>query len=890
MESSAETGVNPTNHLVHITQITGAPASPSPSSQQEFSGAKAAVPNVSGGSTLPPGLREEMEREEAEEKSQEGQSEAVPMDGDAGEGPNAVNGTEEGGEQEGGYNTNDAERQERASEEAGEEDDDRMRDVGERDPRDQDQGVEGEVGMLSGPSSPGRHQESARWTPGHSGYPDEERDAYDRYDAGGEHSFSGGREEDEIDEEEEEIEDHEGEPEGEGVAVKREGEEGKEPGEEEGEVGDGKKDGEEKDGQAGKMKKAFSHLEYLRYRAEIATPVTVADLLLKDGPGLKEEATKFGVSEQEGEGETARTKEKEELIEEIVLAAYRGVGLTAALGQLELRGDRGTLRVKPGRAFSIGDVYIAGSQIRKFILQAGDKVLAEVRAPYARGERLFCVAQILAINGKPTEVYESEERPERLKAREEEREKEHESRTEHIVREKKDTAKREAVGLGLPPDAVPGMPFRSRTYITGIPPRFREKEGAGGINNAVSLPPPKVLRAGMGPNSSIPPEDDRDRRGGGAVTAGGVTLRPRDSVLADRGDRRGSGGGGAFPVPAEASWRDRDRDRNRERYLDGGDSSPAPLEREYSGGHAHSMAPPLLGRDMVDGVPPGGSGMPMSMGGAAVGGGGSSFNGRRWRDPALDREPQRGDYPDASRGLPREREKERDRGGEGRNSRERDPMGSAYAMHQERERERERDRDRDLEPDRADRNRRSRPTERGEYGEYGARERERTRDREREMDAARMSTRRGTGGPGRSPALPVQMMDRDRERGSSRERGRGAELHSHPSHQMHSAHHLSRDSHHMGSMQASPRVLNRDPRRERSPPVSPSRLHHYSAGGHGHGEEDLPRYDPDADERERLRFAHRMPTQVPMMSAPYDRDRDRERDRENEYLMRRHQY
>jgi transcription termination factor Rho len=96
-----------------------------------------------------------------------------------------------------------------------------------------------------------------------------------------------------------------------------------------------------------------------------------------------------------------RTLKKSELIWEILRARTHRDGLIFAQGLLDIVGDFGFLR-PADFARSREDVYVSGSQIRRFDLRPGDLVSGQARPP-REGERYFALLRVEAVNNLPPE-------------------------------------------------------------------------------------------------------------------------------------------------------------------------------------------------------------------------------------------------------------------------------------------------------------------------------------------------------------------------------------------------------------------------------------------------------------------------------------------------------
>jgi transcription termination factor Rho len=96
-----------------------------------------------------------------------------------------------------------------------------------------------------------------------------------------------------------------------------------------------------------------------------------------------------------------RTLNKSDLIWEILRARTHRDGLIFAQGLLDIVGDFGFLR-PADFAKSREDVYVSGSQIRRFDLRPGDLVTGQARPP-KEGERYFALLRVEGVNGLPPE-------------------------------------------------------------------------------------------------------------------------------------------------------------------------------------------------------------------------------------------------------------------------------------------------------------------------------------------------------------------------------------------------------------------------------------------------------------------------------------------------------
>ncbi len=92
-----------------------------------------------------------------------------------------------------------------------------------------------------------------------------------------------------------------------------------------------------------------------------------------------------------------RALNKPELIWEILRARTKRDGLIFAQGLLDVVGEFGFLRPSDF-ARSREDVYVSGSQIRRFDLRPGDLVSGQARPP-KEGERYFALLRVEAVNG-----------------------------------------------------------------------------------------------------------------------------------------------------------------------------------------------------------------------------------------------------------------------------------------------------------------------------------------------------------------------------------------------------------------------------------------------------------------------------------------------------------
>jgi transcription termination factor Rho len=96
-----------------------------------------------------------------------------------------------------------------------------------------------------------------------------------------------------------------------------------------------------------------------------------------------------------------RTLNKSDLIWEILRARTHRDGLIFAQGLLDIVGDFGFLRPADFTK-SREDVYVSGSQIRRFDLRPGDLVTGQARPP-KEGERYFALLRVEGVNGLPPE-------------------------------------------------------------------------------------------------------------------------------------------------------------------------------------------------------------------------------------------------------------------------------------------------------------------------------------------------------------------------------------------------------------------------------------------------------------------------------------------------------
>ena len=96
--------------------------------------------------------------------------------------------------------------------------------------------------------------------------------------------------------------------------------------------------------------------------------------------------------------ENYRALNKPELIWEILRARTKRDGLIFAQGLLDVVGEFGFLRPSDF-ARSREDVYVSGSQIRRFDLRPGDLVSGQARPP-KEGERYFALLRVEAVNGQ----------------------------------------------------------------------------------------------------------------------------------------------------------------------------------------------------------------------------------------------------------------------------------------------------------------------------------------------------------------------------------------------------------------------------------------------------------------------------------------------------------
>jgi transcription termination factor Rho len=99
--------------------------------------------------------------------------------------------------------------------------------------------------------------------------------------------------------------------------------------------------------------------------------------------------------------ENYRALKKSELIWEIMKVRTQRDGLIFAQGLLDIVGDFGFLR-PADYSRTRDDVYVSGSQIRRFDLRPGDLVSGQARPP-KEGERYFALLRVEAVNGLPPE-------------------------------------------------------------------------------------------------------------------------------------------------------------------------------------------------------------------------------------------------------------------------------------------------------------------------------------------------------------------------------------------------------------------------------------------------------------------------------------------------------
>jgi transcription termination factor Rho len=97
-----------------------------------------------------------------------------------------------------------------------------------------------------------------------------------------------------------------------------------------------------------------------------------------------------------------RALNKPDLIWEILRARTRRDGFIFAEGLLDVVGEFGFLRPSDF-ARSREDVYVSGSQIRRFDLRPGDLVSGQARPP-KEGERYFALLRVEAVNGQSPET------------------------------------------------------------------------------------------------------------------------------------------------------------------------------------------------------------------------------------------------------------------------------------------------------------------------------------------------------------------------------------------------------------------------------------------------------------------------------------------------------
>jgi transcription termination factor Rho len=99
--------------------------------------------------------------------------------------------------------------------------------------------------------------------------------------------------------------------------------------------------------------------------------------------------------------ENYRALKKSELIWEILKVRTQRDGLIFAQGLLDIVGDFGFLR-PADYSRTRDDVYVSGSQIRRFDLRPGDLVSGQARPP-KEGERYFALLRVEAVDGLPPE-------------------------------------------------------------------------------------------------------------------------------------------------------------------------------------------------------------------------------------------------------------------------------------------------------------------------------------------------------------------------------------------------------------------------------------------------------------------------------------------------------
>jgi transcription termination factor Rho len=105
--------------------------------------------------------------------------------------------------------------------------------------------------------------------------------------------------------------------------------------------------------------------------------------------------------------ENYRALKKSELIWEIMKVRTQRDGLLFSQGLLDIVGDFGFLR-PADFSRTRDDVYVSGSQIRRFDLRAGDFISGQARPP-KEGERYFALLRVEAVNGMPAD--KSADRP-----------------------------------------------------------------------------------------------------------------------------------------------------------------------------------------------------------------------------------------------------------------------------------------------------------------------------------------------------------------------------------------------------------------------------------------------------------------------------------------------
>ncbi len=126
--------------------------------------------------------------------------------------------------------------------------------------------------------------------------------------------------------------------------------------------------------------------------------MNTSELWSQTATQLKSVATKLGIKE-------LKSKEKIEMIKEILRAASQKEGYTFVEGILEVMNDRthGVIRtdgLRPGDT----DVYISGTQIKKFGLRTGDIVAGPARQPKENEKYLSLLRVDLIWNNEPKEI------------------------------------------------------------------------------------------------------------------------------------------------------------------------------------------------------------------------------------------------------------------------------------------------------------------------------------------------------------------------------------------------------------------------------------------------------------------------------------------------------